>query len=97
MIEENNQHQQEEKSPLRLLRERANLTQFQLRQKIGVSERRMSDWEKGKALPNLENAVALSRTFGISLKQLCASLGIDVAGVPDDISLPKRSPANGSE
>lgn len=89
MIEENHQENQEEKSPLRLLREQAKLTQFQLRQRIGVSERRLSDWENRKALPNLENAAALAKTLRVSLKQLYIALGIDVTGVPDDI--PKRS------
>ncbi|HAZ46377.1 MAG TPA: hypothetical protein DDW76_02235 [Cyanobacteria bacterium UBA11369] len=45
MIEEDR-----DKSPLRLLREQNQLTQYQLRQLIGVSERRLSDWENGKAL-----------------------------------------------
>lgn len=84
MIKENHQENQEEKSPLRLLREQAQLTQFQLRQRIGVSERRLSDWENKKAFPNLENTVALAKTLGVSLKQLCIALGIDVTGVPDD-------------
>lgn len=88
MIEKKSQENQEEKSPLRLLREQANLTQFQLRQRIGVSERRLSDWENRKALPNIENAVALAKTFKVSLKQLCIALGIDVTGVPDDVALP---------
>ena len=81
---ETNQPKKEDKSPLRLLREDAQLTQFQLRQLIGISERRLSDWENGKALPNLENAVVLARTFKISLKHLCAALGLNVTGVPDD-------------
>lgn len=93
MIKENQQENQEEKSPLRLLREQAKLTQFQLRQRIGVSERRLSDWENRKALPNLENAVVLAKTLRVSLKQLCLALGIDVTGVPDDVpfSPPERS------
>ncbi|NET91609.1 MAG: helix-turn-helix transcriptional regulator [Kamptonema sp. SIO1D9] len=73
-----------EKTSLKLLREEANLTQFELRKLIGVSERRLSDWENGKARPNLENAVALARTFQISLKTVCYLCGIDVAGVPND-------------
>ena len=87
MIKENHQENQEEKSPLRLLREQAKLTQFQLRQRIGVSERRLSDWENRRALPNLENAAALAKTLRVSLKQLYIALGIDVTGVPDDVPL----------
>lgn len=83
MINEN-QPSNEEKSPLRLLREHAQLTQHQLRQIIGVSERRLSDWENGKARPSLENAVALARTFQVSLKTVCRYCGVDVTGVPDD-------------
>ena len=79
MIEE---HQ--DKSPLRLLREQNQLTQYQLRQLIGVSERRLSDWENGKAKPNLENAVALARVYQVSLKVICECCGIDVTGVPCD-------------
>jgi DNA-binding XRE family transcriptional regulator len=75
---------QQQKSPLRLLREQNQLTQYQLRQLIGVSERRLSDWENGKAKPNLENAVALARVYQVSLKVICQYCGIDITGVPDD-------------
>jgi DNA-binding XRE family transcriptional regulator len=74
----------QEKSLLRQLREQNQLTQFQLRLQIGVSERRLSDWENGKAKPNLENAVALARVYKVSLKVICQYCGIDVTGVPDD-------------
>lgn len=79
MIEEDR-----DKSPLRLLREQNQLTQYQLRQLIGVSERRLSDWENGKAKPSLENAVALARVYQVSLKVICECCGIDVTGVLGD-------------
>jgi transcriptional regulator with XRE-family HTH domain len=82
MSEENQDKQ--DKSPLRQLREQNQLTQFQLRLLIGVSERRLSDWENGKAKPNLENAVALARAYQVSIKVICQACGIDVTGVPDD-------------
>ncbi|NWF61438.1 MAG: helix-turn-helix transcriptional regulator [Fischerella sp.] len=82
MIEENPQTQG--KSPLRLLREQAGLTRPQVRQLIGVSERRQADWESGKAMPSVENVVALARLYKVSLKTMCKSLGIDVKDVPDD-------------
>ncbi len=82
-MKEENQDKQD-KSPLRQLREQNQLTQFQLRLLIGVSERRLSDWENGKAKPNLENAVALARAYKVSIKVICQACGIDVTGVPDD-------------
>ncbi|MGL5872338.1 MAG: helix-turn-helix transcriptional regulator [Xenococcaceae cyanobacterium] len=80
----NIQHNSQKEISLKLLREKANLTQFELRKLIGVSERRLSDWENGKAKPNLENAVAIARTFQVSLKTVCELCGINVADVPND-------------
>ena len=62
---------------MRQLREQNQLTQFQLRLLIGVSERRVSDWENGNAKPNLENAVALARAYKVSLK-VNGELGVRV-------------------
>lgn len=75
------------KSPLRLLRERANKTQSQLAHDIGVSDRRIRDWEKGLALPSMENAAVLAQYYKVSLKEIFKAVGIDVSGIPDDVSL----------
>jgi len=72
------------RSPLRLLRESFGYTRPQVKEFIGVSERRQADWESGDALPSLENAVALARLYHLSLKQICRFLGVDVSDVPDD-------------
>lgn len=85
MIEENSQLK--DKSPLRQLREQAGLTRPQVKQLIDVSERRQADWESGKAMPNIENIVAMARLYKVSLKTMCKSLNIDVTGVPDDTTL----------
>ncbi|MBD2416076.1 helix-turn-helix domain-containing protein [Nostoc sp. FACHB-87] len=82
MIEDNQQEQ--EKSPLRLLREEAGLTRPQVKQIIGVSERRQADWESGKAMPSAENIASLCRLYKVSLKTMFKSLGIDVSGIPND-------------
>jgi DNA-binding XRE family transcriptional regulator len=71
-------------SSLRFLRERSGYTRPQVRQFIGVSERRQADWESGDALPNLENAISLARLYQISLKEVCRVIGLDVSGVPPD-------------
>jgi len=74
-----------EKSPLRQLRENQGLTRPQVKQLIGVSERRQADWESGKAMPSIENIVAMARLYKVSLKTMCKSLDIDVTDVPDDV------------
>lgn len=88
MIEEN--LPQQEKTPLRVLREEAGLTRPQVKQYIGVSERRQADWESGKAMPSCENAAAMARLYGVSLKTMFKFLGIDVSRIPDD-QPPKRT------
>ena len=87
MIEED--LQEKEKSPLRLLREQAGLTRPQVKEKIGISERRQADWELGKALPNAENILAMANLYQVSLKTMFEVLGLDVTKIPDD--LPSRS------
>ena len=72
----------EAKSQFRLLREGAGLTLAELGKQVGVSDRNVWDWENGHALPRLDRAVAVARALGISLKELCRALKIDV----DDLS-----------
>lgn len=51
-------------------REMAGLTQQELASKLFVSFQAVSAWERGIALPDLENAVKLSKLFGIRLDSL---------------------------
>ncbi|HBK97400.1 MAG TPA: hypothetical protein DD001_08690 [Microcoleaceae bacterium UBA10368] len=76
---------EKKKSPLRLLREQAGLTRPQVKEKIGISERRQADWESGKALPNAENILAIAKLYQISLKNMFRLLGLDVTKIPDDL------------
>ena len=82
----------EGKSPLRLLREAAELTRTELGRRIGVSERQIYDWENGIKLPRVDRAVALARELGVPLQSVCRALGIDVTGVLED-KTPPRSPS----
>lgn len=77
------------KSPLRLLREAAELTRSELGRRIGVSERQIYDWENGIKLPRIDRAVALARELGVPLQTVCRALGIDVTGVLEDKMLPR--------
>jgi transcriptional regulator with XRE-family HTH domain len=74
----------EGKSPLRLLREAAELTRSELGRRIGVSERQIYDWENGIKLPRIDRAVALVRELGVPLQTVCRALGINVNGVLED-------------
>ncbi|MGB8689427.1 MAG: helix-turn-helix transcriptional regulator [Microcoleus sp.] len=82
---------EKKKSPLRLLREKAGLTRPQVKEKIGISERRQADWESGKALPNAENILAMANLYQVSLKNMFRLLGLDVTKIPDD--LPRKQQA----
>ena len=78
--------QQRKGGHLKKLREECHLTQQKLSRMVGITERRLSAWENGKAKPSLENAASLARSLNISLKSLFDALEIDVDGIPDDCS-----------
>jgi transcriptional regulator with XRE-family HTH domain len=63
---------------------RANTTQRELAKKTGISERAINEWVAGKYIPRLDNAIAISRQLGVSLKVFSNSIGIDTSGLPDD-------------
>lgn len=69
---------------LKALRESVNLTQPELSRRINVGIRIISDWESGRKIPRFDNAVALARELGISLKVLAKAMGLDASKVPDD-------------
>lgn len=83
MMEENKA--KGDKSPLRVLREAAGYTRPQVKQFIGVSERMQADWESGKSMPTAESLAVLAKLYKVSLKEIFRAVGIDVAGIPDDV------------
>ena len=52
------------------LRRKSGLSQEQLAEKIGVSRQAISKWENGSSVPDLENLIALSACFQISMDEL---------------------------
>ena len=52
------------------LRERRNLTQAQLAERIGVSSKTVSKWETGKGLPDISLLQPLAQALGISVIEL---------------------------
>ena len=79
-----NSEPQNEPPTLKTLRESADLTQPQLSQRLGVGIRIIGDWESGRKMPRFDNAIALARELGSSLKDLARSMRIDVSAVSDD-------------
>ena len=51
-------------------RKEQGLTQAQLAEKIGVSDRAVSKWENGKALPDASNMLDVCEVLGISVNEL---------------------------
>lgn len=51
-------------------RKRSGMTQSELAEKLDVSRQAVSRWEMGTARPELENLVALSELFGVTLDHL---------------------------
>ena len=57
-------------STIKSLREAKNLTQAQLAQQIGVSDKAVSKWETGKGLPDLSLLEPLGQALGVSVQEL---------------------------
>lgn len=82
------------KITLKSLRESLGLTQGELGSKIGLTYRAIAEWESGRKLPRFDNAVALARELGVSLKVLATAMQLNVDGVPDD-ELQEQWPSQG--
>lgn len=52
------------------LRERRKVTQKELAEKIGVSDKAVSKWETGKGLPDIGIIEELARALGVSIAEL---------------------------
>lgn len=61
-------------------RKSAGLSQEALGEQLGVSRQAVSKWESDAAVPELENLIAMSRIFGVSIGTL---LGVDPPEVPE--------------
>ncbi len=52
------------------LREKNKMTQLQLAEKLGVSDKTISKWETGKGYPDITLLEPIAKVFGISLTEL---------------------------
>ncbi len=55
---------------IKQLREENNMTQFQLANKLGVSDKAISKWETGKGYPDITLLEPIADIFSISVTEL---------------------------
>lgn len=48
----------------------------------GISEESLYAIEKHKQIPKVDTAIVLSKILGITLKEFCHSIGLDISGLP---------------
>ena len=61
---------------IRALREKKNMTQMELAEKIGVTDKAVSKWETGKGLPDISLMEPLSQALEISVMELLSGAPI---------------------
>ncbi len=59
-------------------RKKKNLTQAQLAEKLGITDRAISKWETGKAMPDVDIMLNLCDTLGIMVNELLYGEMIDM-------------------
>ena len=52
------------------LRKKSNLTQLQLAEKLNYSDKAISKWEKGEALPNINVLMALADFYEVKIQDI---------------------------
>ena len=59
-------------------RKKVNLTQMQLAEKLGVTDKAISKWERGKAMPDTSIMLELCDVLGITVNELISGERIDM-------------------
>ena len=62
---------------LKQLRKENNMTQEQLGERIGVTNKTISRWETGGYMPPVESLILLSDLYGISINELLAGESVE--------------------
>lgn len=55
---------------IKYLREKAQMTQAQLAQKVGVTQKAVAKWEVGKSLPRADKLVCVAKALHCSVDEL---------------------------
>lgn len=73
------------------LRTQAHLTQLQLAEMLNYSDKAVSKWERGEAIPDLRVLIQLSEIYGISLDALVKGNGVTAAVKPKKHIVSRRA------
>ncbi len=60
-------------SKLRDLRKKNNLSQTDLSKLTNIPQTTISDWERGRCLPDIKQAQIIAEAFGLSIKDLISA------------------------
>ena len=66
---------------IRELREKNKMTQLQLAEKLGVSDKTISKWETGKGYPDITLLEPIAEAFGVSVTELISGKAISNVNV----------------
>ncbi len=73
------------------LRTQAHLTQLQLAEMLNYSDKAVSKWERGEAIPDLRVLIQLSEIYGISLDTLVKGTGVTAEAKPKKHIISRRA------
>lgn len=79
---------------LYLQRKLHNMSQAELAEALNVSRQAISKWETGSAVPGIDNLLAISRLYGVSIDYLADDNIVDDKSVPEEVSEVKENPIN---
>ena len=69
-------------SVIKKLREEKGITQLQLAEELGVTDKAVSKWETGKGFPDITLIESLSQSLGVSVMELLSGEAVKSRALP---------------
>lgn len=71
-------------SKIKQFRENTHLSQYELADKVGVSQKAVSAWETGRAEPGLDTAAKIAKVLGVPIQSLVLDEQSDVMTLTEE-------------
>ncbi len=71
---------------IKALREKRRMTQYELAEKLGVSDKAVSKWETGRGYPDITLLEPLAGTLGVSVPELLSGNSVSNTNICADMS-----------